>query len=60
MPIASVIAAKQIVINEVNVFSIKHRYRDILLKKNVNFVYYVDKTFLVIKIMDFDRAEPTC
>ena len=30
--ITSVIAAKQTVINEVNVFSIKYRYSDILLK----------------------------
>ena len=38
--ITSVIAAKQTVINEVDVFSIKYRYSysDILLKKKMNFI----------------------
>ena len=53
--------AKQTVRNEVYVFSIKCGYSDILFKKNnINFIYSVNKTFRVIKIMDFNRAEPTC
>ena len=37
-----------------------NRYGDILLKKkNMNFIYYVDKTFGLIKIMDFDRPYRT-
>ena len=55
----SVIAAKQTVINEVNVFSIKYHFCDILSKKHtvMNFIYSIDKTFQVIKIMDF-RLSP--
>ena len=45
--------------NEVSVFSIKYRYNDILLK-NINFIYSVDKTFRVFRIMDFNINEPTC
>ena len=65
----SVITSKQTVRNEVYVvvvvvvFSIKYCHSDILLKKNpVNFIYAVDKTFRVIKIiiMDFNRSEPIC
>ena len=49
--ITRVIAAKQTVINEVYVFSMKYRYSDsdILLKKNNNFIYSVYRTFWVIK-----------
>ena len=57
--ISSVIAAKQTVINEVYVYSIIYRYSDILLN-NHNFIYSVDKSFWVIKIMDFDRTGPRC
>ena len=32
------------------------RYSDILLKKIINKIYSVDKTFRVIKIMDFNRT----
>ena len=57
--IISLIAAKQTVINmainEVNLFSIKYWYSDILLK-NVN-IYSVDKTFRVFNIMYFNRTE---
>ena len=57
--ITSVIAAKQTVINEVYVFSIIYRYSDILLN-NHNFIYSADKSFRVIKIMDFDRTGLRC
>ena len=57
--IISVIAAKQTVINDVYDFSIKYRYSTISLK-NHNFNYSVDKTFGVIKIMDFNRTGPRC
>ena len=40
-------------------FSIKVRYSDILLK-NINIIYSADRTFRVIKIMEFNRVEPTC
>ena len=42
------IAAKQMFINEVYEFSI------------VNFIYSVDKTFGVIKIIYFNRTGPRC
>ena len=29
-------------------------------KPNLNFIYSVDKTFQVIRIMDFNSTEPTC
>ena len=34
-------------------------YSDILWKK-INFIYPADKTFRIIRIIDFKRAEPTC
>ena len=40
-------------------FSIKYRHSDILLKK-INFIYSADSTFRIIRIIDFNRAEPTC
>ena len=48
------IAVKPTVVNEVNVFSIKYRY-----SINLIFIYSVDKTLRVIKIIDFNRTEPT-
>ena len=40
--------------------SLKRRcYSDIFLKK-INFIYPADKTFRIIRIIDFNRAEPTC
>ena len=47
--ITSVIAAKQTVINEVFV---------VFFNKIINFIYSVDKIFLVIKLMDFNKTEP--
>ena len=62
--IASVIAAKKTVINEVNVlllffFSIKYRFRysDILLKNTLNFNYSADETFQVISKTDFNMLQ---
>ena len=43
----------------VYVFSIKDRKSDILLKI-INFIYSVDKTLRVIKILDFNRTGPIC
>ena len=48
--ITSVIAAKQTVINEVFVC--------FFFNKIINFIYSVDKIFLVIKLMDFNKTEP--
>ena len=57
-----VIAAKQTVINEVYVLSIKYRYSHIviIIEKYINFIYSDDSTFQVIRKMDFIRAELTC
>ena len=41
-------------IPQYDIFSIKYLYSDILLNKNLNFIYAVDR------IMDYNRAEPTC
>ena len=35
-------------------FSIKYRYSDILWKKNISFIYSVDKTLWVFRIMDLN------
>ena len=48
MPITSLIAAKQAVI-----------FSKIIFEKH-NFIYSVDKMFLVIKIIDFERTGPIC
>ena len=40
--------------------SIKYHYSDILLEKNINFIYSADLTFRIIRIIEFNRAEPTC
>ena len=53
--VKSLIAEKQTAINEVysinEVFSIEY---------HSSFIYSVDKTFRVIKIMDFNRTVPRC
>ena len=51
------IAVKQTLINDV-FFSIKYRYIAIFYWKIINFIYYADKMFRVIKIMDFNWTGP--
>ena len=53
------IASQQLVLNEVYVFFNKNRYSDILIN-TINFINSVDKTFGVIKIMDFNMTGPRC
>ena len=55
--------SKTISLNEVHVFSIKYccYNSDILLKNNnINFIDSAGLTFWIIRIFDFNRAEPTC
>ena len=46
-------------LNEVYVSSIKYRYSDILLKKHKLHLFCL-LNFRIIRIIDFNRAEPAC
>ena len=57
--ITSLIAAKQTVAT----FHNKRCKKDaivIFYGKKINFIYPADKTFQIIRIIEFNRAEPTC
>ena len=58
--ITSLIAAKQMVTTFHNKRRKKGDARKIFYLKNLNFIYSVDKTFWIIRIIDVNRAEPTC
>ena len=58
--ITSLIAAKQTVATFHNKRRKKEDAIAIFYGEKINFIYLADKIFRIIRIIDFNRAEPTC